>query len=145
MQRQRLPKCRDGLRGSATVSQGDAQIVVGFGDVWPEADGPPDQIHGQIIPPQAMDDHAQKMQRIKMVRLPGQNVSVQPFRIGQTAGLVMLQRQFLNLLDRKFGHGRDNFTAVGPWGVVGWARTGKELRAIRLFRLFNSLKHNHVA
>src|SRR5258708_5585540 len=57
--------------------------------------------------PGLVGQHPEKMPGIRMIGLCGQHLLVEPFRLRQPPGLVMLEREFESLLDRNGGHGRN--------------------------------------
>ena len=69
-----------------------------------EPDRPADILDGHLVAAQLVGDQAQKVQRIGLIGLPGQNLPVHLLRLGQATGLVKLhgKRQGFG----KRGHGR---------------------------------------
>jgi hypothetical protein len=76
LERERATVNGNGLVQLPLVPQRGAEITVGFGPVGFEGDGPPDQIRGDVMPPDLMGDDAEKVQRLSMIRLLGENLTV---------------------------------------------------------------------
>jgi len=57
-----------------------------------------------VIASNLMGDHSQIVQRIRLLRLPDEDLPVKPLGLLQPPGLVVPQCQIEGLLDREFGH-----------------------------------------
>jgi hypothetical protein len=67
-----------------------AQIVVGRGVGRLEPDGLADQIDGVVIPAALVDDHAEQVQGIDMLRVNLEDLTVEPLRLWEVARLMSL-------------------------------------------------------
>ena len=89
----------DGLVNSSGVCQSVAQIGVRPGKVWPELNGPLDQLHSRVRPAQVVRQHAEPMQGIRMIGLPCEDLAIDFLRFGQTASPVVRHAGFELLLE----------------------------------------------
>jgi hypothetical protein len=94
----------NGLIELSSVSQRIAEIAVGFGVVGVEGNGPTNQIHCNVIPSQLMGDQSQVVHGNGMLRLPGQDLPVEPLGLLQPPRLVVLQGQIDSVLDCELSH-----------------------------------------
>ena len=69
-----------------------------------KGDGPPDQVHGDVIPPDLMGEDPQQVKGIGVVWLLGQNLSIEGFGLRKLPSLVVLQGDLQGFLDRLFAH-----------------------------------------
>ena len=88
--------------------QGIAEIVVGFGIVGLQGDGLTDQTNRLVVASQLRGHDSEKVHRMDMFRLLGQDLPVKLLGFGQPPGLVVLHGQFEGLLDRELSHEQGN-------------------------------------
>ena len=69
-----------------------AQIVVRFGVIGANRDGPADQFGAFSVIAHLRVQHAREVQRLGVLRLGGEKLTVDPSRLYQPARLVMAQR-----------------------------------------------------
>jgi hypothetical protein len=80
------------LRQFALRLERIAQVVMKSRDLAILRNGSTDQIYRKIIAADLVSEHAEKMQRIRMVGIDLQNLEIKPFRFAQTPGLMMAHR-----------------------------------------------------
>ncbi len=83
----------DGLVESPLIAKELGQIAVVAGLPRIQGDGAANQIDGQINPPGLPRQHAEQLQRVHLIRVPGKDFPVNRLGLGESPGAVMPDRK----------------------------------------------------
>lgn len=89
----------------ALLCQRGAEVGMSGGVVRTESEGLANPRHSEVNAPGLMRDHAEVVQRFRMVGLHGKDLPVERFSVRQSAGLVVLEGLGEHLWDCNRGHG----------------------------------------
>ncbi len=112
----RLAACGDGLVLVSGSPQRTAQIVICVARIGPQRDGPGQQCARHFRLACLGRQHAQAVNRVEIVRMPGQDFAVDGLSLGEPAGLMVLEGGLQGSVDE---HGRQA-ALVGRETIQRW-------------------------